>query len=83
MTRCGSKKNIFAKNQDLVLLALKCKLTPTSSKSAGACANLENNAEGLFDKTRADMCILGCLLFMCGIVPNFRFAVLVAASQKT
>jgi hypothetical protein len=32
---------------------------------------------------RADMFILGGLLFMWGVVPNFPFAVSVAASQKT
>jgi hypothetical protein len=44
--------------------------------------NPENNFEGLRDETRADMCILGSLLFMWGVVPSFPFAVLVAASQK-
>jgi hypothetical protein len=31
---------------------------------------------------RADMCIIGGLLFMWGVVPSFSFAVLIAASQK-
>jgi hypothetical protein len=45
--------------------------------------NPENNFEDLRDKTRADMCIPGGLLFMWGLVPSFPFAVSVAASQKT
>jgi hypothetical protein len=37
MMFCRSKKD-FAKNKELVLLALKCKPTPVPAKSAGACA---------------------------------------------
>jgi hypothetical protein len=44
--------------------------------------NPKNHSEGLHDETRADICILGGLLFMWGVVPSFPFAVLVAASQK-
>jgi hypothetical protein len=44
--------------------------------------NPENNFEDLRDKTRADVCIPGGLLFMWGLVPSFPFAVSVAASQK-
>jgi hypothetical protein len=29
------------------------------------------------------MCIPGCLLFMWGVIPSFRYRVSVAASQKT
>jgi hypothetical protein len=44
--------------------------------------NLENNSEGLHDKTRADMCIQGGLLFIWGVVHSFPFAVSVVALQK-
>jgi hypothetical protein len=45
--------------------------------------NPENNFKSLHDEMRADMCIPGGLLFMWDVVPNFPFAVSVAASQKT
>jgi hypothetical protein len=44
--------------------------------------NPENNSEGLCEEKRAEMCILGGLLFMRGLVPSFLFVVSVAASQK-
>jgi hypothetical protein len=35
--RVADPKMIFVKNQELVLLALKCKPTPVPAKSAGDC----------------------------------------------
>jgi hypothetical protein len=32
---------IFAKNQEVYYLALKCKTTPVASKSTGTCAKLK------------------------------------------
>jgi hypothetical protein len=37
--RVADPKMIFVKNQELVLLALKCKPTPVPAKLAGDCAN--------------------------------------------
>jgi hypothetical protein len=73
---------IFVKNQDLVLLVLKCKPTPVPAKSVGAFAKSRNYSEGLRGEKRANMCIPGGLLYMWGVVPSFPFAVLVAALQK-
>jgi hypothetical protein len=41
MACCGSKNDFFAKNQELVLLPLKCKPTPVAAKSARACAKFK------------------------------------------
>jgi hypothetical protein len=68
---------IFAKNQELILLELKGKLTPVPMKSVGAYAK---SIKCLCNEIRADMYILSCLLFMWGVVPSFPFAVSVAAS---
>jgi hypothetical protein len=70
---------IFTKNQEVYFLALKCKTTPVPAKSAGTCTKFKK----YLNKKRADMCILGCLLFMWGVIPGFRYRVSVAASQKT
>jgi hypothetical protein len=75
-------KMIFVKNQELVLLELKGKLTPVPAKLVGACAKSRNNFEGLRDETGVDMCISGGLLFMWGVVPSFPFAISVAPSQE-
>jgi hypothetical protein len=45
--------------------------------------NYDYTSKGLRIKTRADMDIPGGLLFMWGVTPSFRLAVLVAASHKT
>jgi hypothetical protein len=74
---------IFAKNQEVYFLALKCKTTPVPSKSAATCTKFKKYSEGCRNKTRADMRIPGGLLFMWGVFSSFRFRVLVAASQKT
>jgi hypothetical protein len=74
---------IFAKNQEVYFLALKCKTTSVPPKSVGTCAKFKNTSEGCRNKTRADMCIPGCLLFMWGVFPSFRFRVSVAASPKS
>jgi hypothetical protein len=45
--------------------------------------NQKFTSEGFRNKMRADMRILGGLLFMWDVVPNFLFRFSVAASQKT
>jgi hypothetical protein len=75
-------KMIFAKNQKLVLLPLKCKLTPVQQNRQQLTQNPKYTSEGFHNETRADMRILGGLLFMWGIVHSFQFRVLVAASHK-
>jgi hypothetical protein len=62
-------KIIFAKNQELVLLPLKCK--PTQQNRQKLAQNIKYSSEGCRNKTRADICIPGGLLFMWGVVPNF------------
>jgi hypothetical protein len=57
--------------------------SPLPTKSAGACANLEDTTEGLCVEMRADMHITGDLLFMWDVLPIFRNIVPIAASQKT
>jgi hypothetical protein len=76
-------KMIFAKNQEVYFLALKCKTTPVPTKSAGTCAKFKKYLQRLPHKTRADIRIPGCLLFMWGVFPSFWFRVSVGASQKT
>jgi hypothetical protein len=49
--------------------------THSGSSTIGRSLRKENNSEDLRDKTRADMCISGGLLFMWGVVPNFSFIV--------
>jgi hypothetical protein len=80
---CCKSKIFFAKNQELVLLALKSKHTQVLVKSVAACVKSKKQLQGLRDKTRADMHIPGGLLFMWNVVPNFPFAILIAASQKS
>jgi hypothetical protein len=75
-------KMIFAKNQELVLLPLKCKLTPVQQNRQELMQNPKYTSEGFHNETRADMRIPGGLLFMWGVAHNFQFHVLVAASHK-
>jgi hypothetical protein len=78
----ADQKMIFTKNQEVYFLALKCKTTPVPAKSAGTCAKFKKYLRRLRNKTRADMCIPECLLFMWGVFPSFRYRISVAASQK-
>jgi hypothetical protein len=64
-------KMIFAKNQEVNFLALKCKTAPVPAKPVGACAKLENTSKGCGNKMRADTHISGGLLFMWGVFPSF------------
>jgi hypothetical protein len=73
---------IFSKNQELVVLLLKCKPTPVPTKSAVACTKSKIYDEGSRNETRDDMRIPCGLLFMWSVVPSFGFRVSVAASQK-
>jgi hypothetical protein len=45
--RIANPKMIFAKNQDVYFLALKCKFTPFPAKSAETCAKSKNNPQRL------------------------------------
>jgi hypothetical protein len=62
---------IFAKKIGDLLLALKCKTTPIPAKSAELVQNSKNSSKGCRKKVRADICILGGLLFMWGVFPRF------------
>jgi hypothetical protein len=62
---------IFAKNQEVYFLALKCKTTPVPAKSAETCAKFKNNPKGCRNEMRAHMPIPGGLIFMCGVFPSF------------
>jgi hypothetical protein len=53
---------------------------PLLAKSAEACANLEDTSEGLCVKMRADMRIIGDLLFIWDVLLSFQNVVSVAAS---
>jgi hypothetical protein len=64
-----SKK--FAKNQELVVLLLKCKPTPIPAKLAVACTQSKIYDKGSRNEMRDDMHIPGGLLFMWGVVPSF------------
>jgi hypothetical protein len=64
-------KIIFAKNQEVHFLVLKCKTTPVAAKSAGICTKVKKYLRRLPQQTRADMRIPGGLLFMWGIFPSF------------
>jgi hypothetical protein len=57
-------------------------ISPVSAKSVGACAKFKIYLRRCRNETRADICILDGLLFICRVLPSFRFRVLVAASQK-
>jgi hypothetical protein len=74
---------IFAKNQDLILLPLKCNPPRFQLNRQELAQNPTYISEGCRNKRRVDMCISGGLLFMWVVVHGFRFRVLVAASQKT
>jgi hypothetical protein len=43
----ANPKMIFAKNQEVYFLALKCKTTPVPTKSAETCAKFKNNPQRL------------------------------------
>jgi hypothetical protein len=73
---------IFAKNQDVYFLPLKCKTTPLPTKSAGTSAKSEYTSKACHKKTRGDMHIPDGLLLMWGVDTTFRFHISVAASQK-
>jgi hypothetical protein len=62
---------IFAKNQEVYFLALKCKTTQFQRNRQELAQNLKNTSEGCRNKTRADMRIPGGLLFMWGVFPIF------------
>jgi hypothetical protein len=62
---------IFVKNQEVYFLALKCKTTPVPAKSAGTCTKFKKYLRRLPQKKRADMRILGGLLFMWGVFLSF------------
>jgi hypothetical protein len=80
--RVSDSKMIFSKNQELVVLLLKCKPTPVPAKSTIVCTKSKIYDEGSRNKMRDDMRIPCGLLFMLSVVFNFRFRVSVAASQK-
>jgi hypothetical protein len=83
MTYCGSK-NDFCKKSGCLLLSAEVQNHPGSNEIGRNLHKIQKNtSEGCRNKMRADMCILGGLVFMLGVFPNFRFRILVAASQKT
>jgi hypothetical protein len=82
MIYCGSK-NDFCKKSGGLLFSAKVQNHPGSSEIGSNLHKIQKNtSEGCRNKTRADMHILGGLLFMWGVFPSFRFHVSVAASQK-
>jgi hypothetical protein len=82
MTCCRSK-NDFCKKSGARFNRAKGQSHPSSSEIGRSLRkNPENKSEGLRDEMRSDMCILGGLLFMWGVVSSFTFAVLMSTSQK-
>jgi hypothetical protein len=82
MTCCRSK-NDFCKKSGGLLFSAKVQNHTGSSKIGSNLHKIQKNtSEGCRNKKRANMCMLGGLLFMWDVFPSFQFGVLVAASQK-
>jgi hypothetical protein len=75
-------KMIFFLKLGGLLFSAKVQNHPGPTKSAGTCTKFKKYLQRLCNKMRADMCIPGCLLFMWGVFPRFRFRISGAASQK-
>jgi hypothetical protein len=75
-------KMIFVKNQELLLLALMCKPTPVSAKSAGDCAKSKIYLWRLSQRNESWYAYPKWSIIYVECCASFQFCVSVAASQK-
>jgi hypothetical protein len=82
MTCCGSKNDFYKKSGGL-LFSAKVQNHPCSSEIGRELAqNSKNSSKGCATKRELIFVSPGCLLFMWGVFPSFRYRISVAASQK-
>jgi hypothetical protein len=75
-------KIIFAKNQEVYFLALKCKTTAVPAKSVETCTKFKKYLRRLPQQNESRYAYTRWSTIYGGVFPSFRFRISVAASQK-
>jgi hypothetical protein len=81
--RIENPKMIFAKNQEVYFLALKCKTTPVLAKSAETCTKFKNNPRRLPQWNESSYAYPRWSNIYVSYFSQLWFHIFVAASQKT